>query len=51
MRSTPCSAGEINFALKDPVTLADLKELHPPPPGSGSDFGKVIAGETAQRER
>jgi tripartite-type tricarboxylate transporter receptor subunit TctC len=43
---------EINLALKDPAMLAKLKELGGTPiPGSATDFGKVVADETAKWEK
>jgi len=43
---------EINLALKDPATLATLKDLGGTPiPGSPADFGKLVADETAKWEK
>jgi len=43
---------EINLALKDPGMIAKLKELGGTPiPGSPSDFGKLVADETAKWEK
>ncbi|MGB7658759.1 MAG: tripartite tricarboxylate transporter substrate-binding protein, partial [Pseudolabrys sp.] len=43
---------EVNLALKDPAILAKLKELGGTPiPGSATDFGKVVADETAKWEK
>jgi len=43
---------EINLALKDPAMIAKLKELGGTPiSGSASDFGKIIADETAKWEK
>jgi len=43
---------EVNLALRDPAILAKLKELGGTPiPGSATDFGKVVADETAKWEK
>src|SRR5690242_14734069 len=43
---------EINLALKDPGILARLKDLGGTPiPGSATDFGKLVADETAKWEK
>jgi tripartite-type tricarboxylate transporter receptor subunit TctC len=43
---------EINLALKDPATIAKLKDLGGTPiPGSPADFGKLVADETAKWEK
>ncbi|HET9175864.1 MAG TPA: tripartite tricarboxylate transporter substrate binding protein [Pseudolabrys sp.] len=43
---------EVNLAMKDPGVLAKLKQLGGTPiPGSPTDFGKVVADETAKWEK